>query len=122
MQTLTEVLKLQLDAEGKILNTAQADDKGLREAIAVTKEIRKELAGTITRLKAQLKAVDRKGGGRRASEINRMVAYFRESYNNFFEELLMYKAQLGQVKHFLKTQQPLVIALDKHWEDSKVEL
>lgn len=122
MQTLTEVLKLQLDAEGKILTTAKADEKGLREAIAVTKEIRKEIAGTISRLKGQLKEIDRRGGGRRASEVNRMVAYFRETYNNFFEELLMYKAQLGQVKHFLKTQEPLVLALDKHWEDSKVEL
>lgn len=118
---LTQVLKDQLDKEGAILDNANRDDKNIRAAIEVSREIRKTIAENIRGIKAQIKAADRAADGKKASLLRRSLAFFREQYNDLFEEIYMLKAQKGMVTVYLKTQKDLVVSLDTEWEKSKVE-
>lgn len=118
---LTQVLKDQLDKEGAILDNANRDDKNIRAAIEVSREIRKTIAENIRGIKAQIKAADRAANGKKASLLRRSLAFFREQYNDLFEEIYMLKAQKGMVTVYLKTQKDLVVSLDTEWEKSKVE-
>lgn len=118
---LTQVLKDQLDKEGAILDNANRDDKNIRAAIKVSKEVRKVLAENIRNIKAQIKAADRDANGKKASILRRSLAFFREQYNDLFEEIYMLKAQLGMVTKYLATQKELVVSLDTEWEKAKRE-
>lgn len=118
---LTQVLKDQLDKEGALLDNANADEKGLRTAIQSAREIRKTLAVTIRNIKRQIKDADRAGTNKHAAALQRSLAFFREQYIDFFEEQMMYKAQLAAVIKFIANQKPIVLALDAEWEKSKSE-
>lgn len=118
---LSQILKDQLDKEGAVLDNAKSDDKGLRTAIKAAREIRKSLAETIRGLKRQIKDADRGADGEKAKVLRRSLAFFREQYNDFHEEMYMYKAQLSAVTKFISTQKPLVIAMDTEWEKAKSE-
>lgn len=118
---LTQVLKDQLDKEGAILDNANRDDKNIRAAIKVSKEVRKVLAENIRTIKAQIKEADRGADGKKASILRRSLAFFREQYNDLFQEIYMLKAQLGMVTSYLVTQRELVVSLDTEWEKAKRE-
>lgn len=118
---LTQVLKDQLDKEGAILDNAKRDDKNVRAAIQVSKEIRKVLAENIRTIKAQIKESDRASNGAKSSLLRRSLAFFREQYNDLFQEIYMLRAQKGMITSYLKTQTELVVSLDTEWEKSKRE-
>ena len=118
---LTQVLKDQLDKEGAILDNAKRDDKNVRAAIQVSKEIRKVLAENIRTIKSQIKESDRASNGAKSSLLRRSLAFFREQYNDLFEEIYMLRAQKGMITSYLKTQTELVVSLDTEWEKSKRE-
>lgn len=121
MTTLASILKSYLTENGGILNQAQRDLKYLRNHVATATQVIKDTEVRLREVKAQMKEVNRNGGGAEASRLFLVYQFYLKMLQEMVGEREMGRLQIVECVGYIKQQTPLVQAADREWEKAKAD-